>query len=116
MCPAGVGAIEMPLTKDGQRWALHLHGIVDLCASDGQLEEWRVRAQAEWRELTGQPGAVWEVEDLRDPHALLRYAVKSRRNKSWSPSPVDLPTRLRVHLDRAIRGKQLVVQWGSRSK
>jgi hypothetical protein len=109
---AGVLAIETPLTRDGRRWALHAHGVVDVAPSS-DVGGWRSQLASEWRELVGIPGAVFELEPLRSSAALAGYALKIGDTKSWSPGGRDLPPARRAHLDAALRGRRLIIAWGA---
>lgn len=110
VCVAGVLAIECPLTGDRHRWHVHGHGVIDV---RGMTPEWWVRAEQEWRQQVGA-GGEFGVEPLRALRDLAGYAVKLGRGQSWSPDPGELPSWVRAHLDRAIRGRQLVVEWPRR--
>lgn len=112
-CAAGALVIECPLTSDRHRWAVHAHGV--LGAVDAS-PEWRARAAREWRGVVGMPGAELSLEPLRDAGSIAGYAAKVGRDKSWSPDPRELEPWLRAHLDRAIRGRRLLVAWGRRSE
>jgi hypothetical protein len=109
----GTLAIETPLTRDGRRWALHAHGVVDV-TTDADDAAWKNRVASTWIDLTNIPGAVFEFEPLRSAPALIRYALKIGDTKSWAPGGHDLPDGRRIHLDRALRGRRLVITWGAR--
>jgi len=111
-CSAGSMVIEVPLTRGGHRWHLHAHGVIDCAAS----AEWSKHAAAEWPQIVGVPGAVLGVEPLRSVDALAGYAAKVGRGQSWSPDPGSLPSWVRAHLDRAIRGRRLWIEWGGGAK
>jgi hypothetical protein len=108
---SGALAIETPLTKDGRRWALHAHGVLDV---PGDAPPFRARCAAEWQALTGIPGAVFDFEALRDGARLAAYALKVGDAKSWAPGPRELSPQRIAHLDSAIGGRRLVLAWGAR--
>lgn len=115
--PRGVLVLETPLTADCERWAVHAHGVLDFAELPDLVQQAAVEARLvrEWRDLTGVPGAVFDVEPVRSVAALAGYAVKlGRAEKSWCPPAEGLPPGRRAHLDRALRGKRLVVAWGRR--
>jgi hypothetical protein len=110
---AGVLALETPPTRDGARWALHGHGVLDATAeADGAA--WRERLSAEWRSLVETPGAVFELEPLRSPGALAGYAMKLRNAKSWAPGVRELDSERRAQVAKALRHRRLLVTWGGR--
>jgi hypothetical protein len=107
--PAGCLAIETPVTADGHRWALHAHGVLELPVDSPAL---RARCEQAWRAAVGMPGALFSIEPVRDVRALLGYALKLGRDKSWAPLPGDLSPTLMAHLDTALRGRRLTIVWG----
>jgi hypothetical protein len=108
---AGALAIETPLTKDGHRWALHAHGVLDV---PNDSATFRSRCEAEWRALVGINGAVFDFERLRSGRSLASYALKVSDAKSWAQSPRELSPQLMAHLDSALHGRRLVLSWGAR--
>jgi hypothetical protein len=112
-CRAGAIAIETPLTKDGRRWALHAHGVLDV---PGDSPAFRTRCAAEWRALTGIPGAVFDFETARSVPSLVGYSLKVGDAKSWAPSARELSPQLMAHLDAALGGRRLVLAWPRASR
>jgi hypothetical protein len=108
----GVLALECPTTRDGHRWAVHCHGVVDVVPGVADDSAWLDRLGAEWSALVGTPGAKFELEASRSVASLSRYALKVGQAKTWSPGARDLPPARRAHLDSALRGRRLVVSWG----
>jgi hypothetical protein len=112
-CIAGVIAIEAPPTRDGRRWALHGHGAVDLAALEPEAASaWIAEHAAQWPQLVGTPGAVLDFEPLRSGRDLARYSFKIGESPSWAPSPDELSSHLLAHLDRALRGRRMLISWG----
>jgi hypothetical protein len=107
-CRAGAIAVETPLTRDRRRWALHVHGVIDV---PGDSLSFRTRCAAEWRALTGIPGAVFDFEAARSVPSLVGYALKVGDAKSWAPSARELSPQLMAQLDAALRGRRLVLAW-----
>jgi hypothetical protein len=107
-CRAGAIAVETPLTQDGRRWALHAHGVLDVC---GDSPAFRTRCAAEWRALTAIPGALFDFEAARSVPNLVGYALKVGNAKSWAPSARELSPQLMAHLDAALGGRRLVLAW-----
>jgi hypothetical protein len=113
-CTGGSLALELPLTKDQRRWAVHCHGVLDVRLDGDALAKWAERAGEEWRALTGRDGALFELEELRSPRAMMEYALKlGRDDKSWAPAPRSLPFHLAAHVERALFRKRLIISWGS---
>jgi hypothetical protein len=106
--PAGSLAIETPLTKDGHRWALHAHGVLSVA---GDSAAFRTRCAAEWRQLVGITGAVFDFEPVRDVTTFSRYALKVGQEKSWAPDARELSPKALAHLDGVLRGRRLVLSW-----
>jgi hypothetical protein len=111
----GVAVLEFPLTSNGKRWALHAHGVLGLVSETAADDAWLDWLAEQWAEIVEVPGTIFELEPLKSPRALMRYALKLGRQKSWSPGR-ELPSARRVHLDRALSGRRLVVEWGKREK
>lgn len=110
-CTSGAIALELPMTADGHRWNLHGHGCLDVGITDLiELVEWSADVQALWKELTGNKGALFSLEDLRSPKHFTKYAVKLLGEKSWLETSA--PARLRTHVALSLHRKRLVIRWG----
>jgi hypothetical protein len=102
----GVGAIEPKVSNDLSGYNLHAHVVLD--AGEDDVAD----VDDTWRAITG--GGRFSIDPNRpepdDEEALATYVSKT---DEWDPSPGSLDLARLDVVRTAIRGKQLVVVWGS---
>lgn len=107
-CSGGVLVFECPLLKEGHRWNVHAHAILDVPsreqASGRAFEAWLA---AEWRNLGG---VKFEFQPLLSARLFIEYALKLDRPSSYS-NPL-LSAQLQAGLERALYRKRRFKAWG----
>lgn len=103
----GAGALEPKLVANRCWWNLHAHVLLDV--DGGQLPEADIGRQ--WRELTGGTFSLDpEHPSVRSTTGFSKYSTKT---DSWAPRPGQLTTSELAHHREGIRGRQLVICWGT---
>ena len=116
---AGVGGLELRLSKDGRFWDLHAHVVLDLT---GRLSVAAV--DAAWRELTRSrrtgrhqgrflPHPRRPAVDRANAWVLGRYLSKAR---GWCPPPGEIPLERFDEWRQAVRSVRLPISWGGKAK
>lgn len=104
----GYGGLEVPRTPDGQGWRIHAHLVLDV-----PPELFDVPAvEAAWKDLTDGRGEFWvdEEEEVEDDASVAFYVFKTL---TTSPPPGDTSRSAFAALVGGLRGKRLVIAWGS---
>jgi len=104
----GVGGLEPHLDRARSLWAVHAHLLLDVTASvdlDDLAERWGIATGDRGLFLISAKGA--DVESLTDS---ARYATKAR---DWCPPPGALPLTALNALFRAMRGRRVLIAWGT---
>jgi hypothetical protein len=105
----GVGGIEPHLDRKQVLWAVHSHLLLDSTALALNVEALREA----WTDVTGGRGRLLEPPGgpvVKSPARAAAYATK---RDDWAPAPGALPERAMALLVKSIKGKRLMVAWGT---
>jgi hypothetical protein len=105
----GVGGLEPHFARSKALWAVHAHLLLDVTPSvdlDDLGERWGI-ATADRGLFLIPPNRGADVESLADS---ARYATKAR---DWCPTPGALPLTALDALFRAMRGRRVLIAWGT---
>lgn len=106
---AGIGAIETKLSVDMTVWLVHAHTALDI---DGALDAGLVTAA--WKKVTKDRGDEVDVRKPIYSHtAFGKYVTKA---DTWCPTPGSVPVHLLDIVARGVRGRRLLVTWGTKPK
>ena len=105
----GVGGVEPHLDRARVLWAVHAHLILDVVA---QAIDWPVLGE-EWARITSDRGLLLLPRGGSRVRSLVDAARYVTKPDDWCPDPGELPLRALEELAKGMRGKRVMVAWGT---
>lgn len=105
----GIGGIEPHLDRNQMLWAVHAHLLLDGATPGLNVDPLR----AGWLDVTGGRGRLLVPNGGAAVKSPARAAAYATKRDDWAPPPGALPERALAQLVRSIKGKRLLVVWGT---